>query len=544
MSPENRSALVSPTLMLDRVSKTFGSFVALDEVSLALVPGQIHALLGANGSGKSTLVKVVSGVYSPDGGDVLFESARLASLGSPAEAAARGIRVVHQEAPLIDTMSVMEAVAIFRGFGAKNLGPVPWRRLRRQVQQLLDRMNLPIDAGQQCDTVRPADRAGLALAIVVGDLFDEARTGTDRVKLLIVDEVTAAIPEAEAAPHLERLRAVADLGVAVLMVTHRLGELEIADDITVLRAGKVVYREAGNARRSNGELVSEMIGPTTDFNLVTTGTPASPATTSEPEVGDLLEKLWDSAPNRRGAASPNGDVPQQAIRVEMLTGSQLNQCSFSAAPGEIVGFAGLRGSGVEELPRLLSGDERWRSGQVTIGSTVVDTGGSPRVMIKAGLAAIPADRLRAGGVASLSINENIILPAQGDYWHKAARRSQVVENVIAAFDVRPPKPRNLFGTLSGGNQQKVLLGKWLLLRPSVLVLDDPTYGVDPAAREAIFEAVEDAARRGVCVLFLSTEPEQLMRICDRVLVLRDGQIVTELSGEQMALESVVEWSSQ
>jgi ribose transport system ATP-binding protein len=538
VAPVNRGALVSPTLTLDRVSKQFGNFVALDGVSLELVPGQIHALLGANGSGKSTLVKVVSGVYSPDAGAVLFESRRVGGVGSPAEAAARGIRVVHQEAPLIDTMSVMEAVAIFRGFGAANLGPVPWRRLRRQVQQLLDRMNLPIDAGQQCDTVRPADRAGLALAIVVGDLFDESHAGAEQVKLLIVDEVTASIPEAEAAPHLERLRAVADMGVAVLMVTHRLGELNIADDITVLRAGKVVYREAGGARRSNGELVAEMIGPVTNLNL------AASATASKTQVGAQLKRLWDSAPNHRKAAQRTENQSGRAIRVEMLTGSQLNHCSFSAAPGEIVGFAGLRGSGVEELPRLLSGDESWRSGRVEIGGTTVDKGGSPRAMIRAGLAAIPADRLRAGGVASLSINENIILPAQGDYWHKPSRRSQVVESVIAAFDVRPPKPRNLFGTLSGGNQQKVLLGKWLLLRPSVLVLDDPTYGVDPAAREAIFEAVEDAARRGVCVLFLSTEPEQLMRICDRVLVLRDGEIVTELSGPDLVLESVVEWSSQ
>lgn len=525
----------SPTLSLDRVSKRFGDLVALDAVSFDLLPGQIHALLGANGSGKSTLVKIMSGVYNPDAGALLFDSTRLAGMGSPAGAAERGVRVVHQEAPLIDTLSVTEAVAIFRGFNAKALGPIAWRRLRRQVQQLLDRMDVPISAAQQCNTVQPADRAGLALAIVVGDLFEPAATGP-LVKLLIVDEVTAAIHESETGRHLDRLRAVADMGVAVVMVTHRLGELRVADDITVLRAGQVVYREGGSARRATGELVAEMIGPTSEVTPLAevTGVHGAP---------ERLTTLWDSAPahvaGERHAQTSSGD----AIRVQDLVGTQLRSCSFSARPGEIVGFAGLRGSGVEELPRLLSGDDRWLSGQVEIGHRTLRKG-QPRSMIEVGLAAIPADRLRAGGVASLSVNENVTLPALGDYWHRPSLRDRVVDNVIKAFDVRPPKPKNLFGTLSGGNQQKVLLGKWLLLRPSVLVLDDPTYGVDPGARETIFEAVEDAARRGVCVLFFSTEPEQLVRICNRVLVLWDGDIITELSGRDLALESVIEWSYQ
>jgi ribose transport system ATP-binding protein len=525
----------SPTLSLDRVSKRFGDLVALDEVSFDLIPGQIHALLGANGSGKSTLVKIMSGVYTPDAGALLFESTRLAGMGSPAGAAERGVRVVHQEAPLIDTLSVTEAVAIFRGFNAKALGPIAWRRLRRQVQQLLDRMDVPISAAQQCNTVQPADRAGLALAIVVGDLFETDAAGPP-VRLLIVDEVTAAIHESETGRHLDRLRAVADMGVAVVMVTHRLGELRVADDITVLRAGQVVYREAGGPRRATAELVAEMIGPTAEVS--------APSVVKVDSSPDRLTALWNAAPDQSVGVRPAQTGSGEAIRVQDLVGSQLRSCSFSARPGEIVGFAGLRGSGVEELPRLLSGDDRWLGGHVQIGDRILRKGGQPRSMIEAGLTAIPADRLRAGGVASLSVNENVVLPALGDYWHKPSLRDRVVGSVIKAFDVRPPKPENLFGTLSGGNQQKVLLGKWLLLRPSVLVLDDPTYGVDPGARETIFEAVEDAARRGVCVLFFSTEPEQLVRICNRVLVLRDGDIITELSGPDLALESVIEWSYQ
>jgi len=534
MAPANIHA--TPTLSLDRVTKRFGDLVALDEVSFDLIPGQIHALIGANGSGKSTLVKIMSGVYTPDSGAIYFGSDRLAGMGSPVEAAERGVRVVHQESPLIDTLSVTEAVAIFRGFNAAPLGPIAWRRLRRQVQQLLDRMNVPINAAQQCDTVQPADRAGLALAIVVGDLFEQS-SAASKVKLLIVDEVTAAIHESETGRHLDRLRAVADMGVAVVMVTHRLGELRIADDITVLRAGRVVYREAGGSRRTNSELVSEMVGPTTGIGPTTLadGTPVVP---------ERLTRLWNAMPNAANRAPLTDRSAGPSIRVQRLRGELLRDCSFSASPGEIVGFSGLRSSGVEELPRLLSGDERWSAGHVELGNTKLSRGGRPKVMIEAGLAAIPADRLRAGGVASLSVNENVILPALGMYWHKPSQRANVVDSVIKAFDVRPPKPTNLFGTLSGGNQQKVLLGKWLLLSPSVLVLDDPTYGVDPGARETIFEAVEDAAHRGVCVLFFSTEPEQLVRLCNRVLVLRDGEIVTELTGPDLTLESVIEWSYQ
>ena len=537
----------TPTMSLDRITKRFGDLVALNQVSLDLEPGQIHALLGSNGSGKSTLVKIMSGVYAPDAGAIEFSSARLGGMGSPAEAAARGVRVVHQEAPLIDTLSVTEAVAIFRGFGAAQLGPIAWGRLRRQVQRLLDRMDVPVSAAQQCSTVQPADRAGLALAIVVGDLFDDNAAPGARadpgggglpVKLLIVDEVTAAIPESETQRHLDRLRSVADMGVAIVMVTHRLGELEIADDITVLRAGSVVYREAGAPRRPNSELVAEMVGQP----LVVE--PGDTPPTRSGAGPDRLTSLWNAAPVQRTLSSAQDRSSGPVIRVENLRGAELHGLAFRAEAGEIVGFAGLRGSGVEELPRLLSGDDPWLAGQVEIGGKILTKGGRPRAMLDAGLAAIPADRLRAGGVASLSVNENVILPSLGEYWHKPSLRQRVVNSVIQAFDVRPPKAENLFGGLSGGNQQKVLLGKWLLLHPSVLVLDDPTYGVDPGARETIFDAVADAARRGVCVLFFSTEPEQLVRICNRVLVLRSGELVTEIPRSELTLETVIEWSYQ
>lgn len=540
MSPTTLST--TPTMSLHRVTMTFGDLKALDAVSLDLMPGQIHALLGANGSGKSTLVKVMSGVYVPESGAMQFDGERLASMGSPTAAALRGVRVVHQEAPLIDTLSVTEAVAIFRGYGPAALGPIRWRRLRNKVQLLLDRMDVPIKASQLCSTVQPADRAGLALAIVVGDMFNDESDEPPPVKLLIVDEVTAAIQEADTGRHLERLRTVADRGVAVVMVTHRLGELRVADDVTVLRAGQVVYRQAGGERLPSAELISEMIGASTPGTHVLAGRSSSDAGS---HTEGRLGRLWSVAPSRaKNTPSPAKNTQGPAIEVSGLCGVEMVDGTFSAVAGEIVGFVGLRGSGVEELPRLLSGDQSRRAGRLEIGGRLMKSGRRPRDVIDAGLAAIPADRLRAGGAASLTVTENVALPALGKYWHKRSLLRTVVDRVITAFDVRPVSPELLFGRLSGGNQQKVLLGKWLLMRPAVLVLDDPTYGVDPAAREAIFEAIEESSARGVCVLFFSTEPEQLVRICHRILVLREGRIVTELSGPDLNLETVIEWSYQ
>lgn len=522
-------------LTLKGISKSFGGVSALDGVSVDLVAGQIHALLGANGSGKSTLVKIVTGVYQPDFGTMELEGRKFSSFNSPAQASRSGIRVVHQEAPLIDTLSVMEAVATFRGYGVPSLGSIRWKTLEERTQKLLDDMDVRIKATQLCGEIGPADRAGLALAIVVGDLFDN-KEASNSVKLLIVDEVTAAIHESETHRHLERLRKIADKGVAVLMITHRLRELSIADDVSILRGGKLVYRENGAERLSYRDLVAFMVS-------------------ARPEVGKSMlydslgefnsktdfSGIWGSSIEEGAHLDTDGD---KAISVSGLNGEILSDLSFTARAGEIVGFAGLRGSGVEELPRILSGDSQRSTGRIFISGKELSKRCYPSEIINAGLVAIPADRLRAGGIGSFDVRENIILPKMLAYWHQPNKWRDAVSAVIDSFGVEPKMPRRLFRNFSGGNQQKILLGKWLLLKPRVFVLDDPTYGVDPAARETIFNALTDAAARGVCVLFFSSEPEQLVRVCDRVIVLGNGNVVKELAGEEKTLETVTEWSYQ
>jgi ribose transport system ATP-binding protein len=220
----------------------------------------------------------------------------------------------------------------------------------------------------------------------------------------------------------------------------------------------------------------------------------------------------------------------------------MRDVSFTLQRGEIVGVAGLIESGIGELPEVLAGTTARSGGDLRVGGCDLPQGMTPRQAIDAGVALLPADRLHSGGIASLDVKENTLLPAFGRYWHARSRETRVMDRVISEFDVRPRQPGTLFGRLSGGNQQRVLLGKWLLLRPSVLILDDPTSGVDPNARATMFKAIRDAAREGVAVLFFSTEPEQLAAMCSRILVLRDGVVATELAGDDLDQDVISTWS--
>ena len=541
-------------LSVDGVTKDFGTVQALHQVSVSFRAGQVHGVVGANGSGKSTLVKLMSGVYAPTRGTLLWRRQPMATLGPPNRARALGIRVVHQEAPLIDNLSVLEAVATFQGYGTRGVARINWKQLRRRVAGLLDSLNLSIGLDELCSRVGPADRAGLALAIAMQDFGDQQRDSAGRARLLILDEATAAIPDAGAEAYLARIQTVAASGVAVVMVTHRLPELSIADDLTMLRAGEVVYHQGDEPRLPVADLLQAMVAPADDASP-----PGSGPSAGRRDGAGPVRQLWGIAAAGRtpaaatppdtgstpAAASPScatGPAGIPAVRLSGLGGGRLRELTLDLLPGEVTGFVGLAESGINDLPRMLMGMAAPSAGVITVCGQQMPRRAGPRAFLRAGLTAVPADRLREGGVSSLSVEENVILPALGHYWNRRSLRARVVQGVINAFDVRPPRPRTLFGALSGGNQQKVLLGKWLLLHPKVFVLNDPTYGVDPVARERIFDAIRDAAQHSVCVLFFSNEPEQLIRVCQRVVVLRDGVAAADLHGESLTQETVMEWS--
>lgn len=497
------------------LTKIFAGRKVLRGVDLEIRAGGIHALLGANGSGKSTIVKLLTGVYQPDGGVIAIGGREVGAIASPYVASALGIAVVHQEAPLIDSFSVAECIAQFRGYPTEN-GRIQWARLNREVRAMLERFDLAIDPAALAGRLSAAERA-LVTVIIALD-----RLGSD-LKLLILDEVTAALPRNQAEPYLDRVLALAQSGVAVLMVTHRLAELHgRASMATVLRDGAVVY-ESRVSEIDEARLVEEMVGPAIEI----ADKPRAAVRVSG------LSSLW--AERRQEAA------PAAALSLRGLEGSTLRGLSFEVKRGEIVGIAGLSDSGVTELPKILAGDLPPAGGEIRVGGKVIPRYSTPRTLIGAGMAVLPSDRLRSGGIASLSVAENVQLPDLARFWMKPRREFEFVGRIVEIFDVRPATPETLFGKLSGGNQQKAILAKWLALKPKVLVLDDPTSGVDPAARQKIFELLREAAANGIGVLAFSTEPEQLAAFCSRVLIVKEGAVAIELEGDQIDRQTISRW---
>jgi ABC-type sugar transport system ATPase subunit len=497
------------------LTKTFAGRTVLRGVDLRIRAGAIHALLGANGSGKSTIVKLLTGVYQPDSGVIRIGGQEVGAIGSPHVASSLGVAVVHQEAPLIDSFSVAECIAQFRGYPTQ-AGRIRWDRLERDVRSMLGRFDLAIDPAAPAGRLSAAERALVAVIIALD------RVGP-HLKLLILDEVTASLPRNQAEPYLDRVAALAKSGVAVLMVTHRLAELQgRVSKVTVLRDGAIAYesevREIDEAR-----LVEEMVGSTSEA--------AFRASDGGAKRG--LRNLWARGKPRDPSAA--------VLSVQEVHGATLRNLSFELKPGEILGIAGLGDSGVTELPKILSGLEQPLGGRIVVGGSAMSGRATPRAMIAAGMTVLPADRLRSGGIASLSVAENVLLPDLPRFWMRPGAESEFVRRVIQLFDVLPAEAETLFGKLSGGNQQKTILAKWLTVKPQVLVLDDPTNGVDPGAREKIFELLREAASNGIGIIVFSTEPEQMAAFCSRILILRDGAIAHELTGKAIERQAISRW---
>ena len=506
-------------IVAEGVTKSFANIRVLDSVEVSVADGQIHALLGANGSGKSTLAKILSGVYQPDRASIAIGGRPVPAILSPRHANELGVAVVHQEAPLIDTASVAECVALHRGYPTRS-GLVHWRQLHSDVEAMLLRFQIHIDPHTLAGRLTPAERALVSLIIAL----DRAPA---ELSLLILDEVTASLPRDEAEPYLERVAGLAQSGVSVLMVTHRLAEVRSrASRMTVLRDGKVVHVGVP-AETSDDDIIALMVG-SQDSSQRRRASKTS-----------VLGGFWSDF--GIAAAGPPGKAGEPIMEVEGLAGGPLADVNFTLHAGEILGIAGLEEAGIGELPRLLGGAEPRRAGRIAVAGRELKADAGPKAAIAAGIGVLPADRTHEGGVRTLSVAENIMLPSFGRYWARRHREGTVLARLIADFDVRPPMPQALFGTLSGGNQQKTLLAKWMHLRPAVLILDDPTSGVDPGARQKIFELLRDAAGEGLGIVFFSTEPEQLAAMCSRVLILKDGVIAGSLSGAELTHQAISRW---
>jgi monosaccharide-transporting ATPase len=492
-----------PLVEMTGISVAFGPVQALDSVDLRLYPGEVHALMGENGAGKSTLIKALTGVHPVDAGHIQVLGEPVAFSG-PAAAQASGISTVYQEVNLCPNLSVAENLLL--GREPRRAGRIDWRGARRRATEVLGRLHLDLDPSSPLDAHPIAQQQLVAIA----------RAVEVDARVLVLDEPTSSLDATEVAELFRVVRRLRDDGVAILFVSHFIEQVyEISDRMTVLRNGRRVgeYRTAEISRR---QLVSAMVGRELEVLERLDRAPAAPADEEEPPV---LEAV---ALGRRGAIEP----------VDLVV-----------RPGEVVGLAGLLGSGRTELARLLFGADHADSGAVTVDDRPTRLR-SPIDAIAARVAYCSEDRKGEGIVGDLTVRDNLVLALQArrGWARRLPRRTadELVAKWIAALDIRPTDPDILIRNLSGGNQQKVLLARWLITEPRLLILDEPTRGIDIGAKTQIQRLVVDLAADGMAVLFISAELEEVLRLSDRVAVLRDRHKVAELPRAEASMGQVME----
>ncbi|WP_395107960.1 sugar ABC transporter ATP-binding protein [Actinomadura sp. SCN-SB] len=481
-------------LELDGLSKTFDGIRVLRDVTLTVRPGEILGLIGENGSGKSTLIKILAGYHQADPGGRVTMGGRDVTHALGAGPVRTGMAFIHQDLALVPSMTVLENLRIARfstGLGRR----IRWAAEHRLVRTYLRQAGLDVHPGTRVADLSVTEQALVAIARGLADIEENEERVEHR--LLVLDEPTAYLPHEGVERLFAVLRALAEHGTSIIFVSHRLDEvLALCHRVAVLRGGALagVVDAEGRTERDLLELM----------------------------LGRPAEELYpDTAP-------PSGEP---LLEVDGLAGGGLAGLSFTARPGEIVGFAGLPGSGYDEVPYLLTGARPATAGRITLaGRTVPAPGLTPRTGIALGMALLPADRAAAGHAASLTVAENMTLPTLPAFTAlrtlvlRARERRAVIEQA-ERFGIVPPRPGLAMRYLSGGNQQKVLLAKWMLGEPRVLALHEPTQGVDVGAKREVFAHLSTAADAGAAVLLSSVEHEDLAHLCTRVHVFRAGRCV-------------------
>ncbi|MFL5727629.1 MAG: sugar ABC transporter ATP-binding protein [Chloroflexota bacterium] len=488
--------MAAPAVALRGISKSFGATQALSDVTLELRAGEVHALVGENGAGKSTLVKILAGIHTPDAGTIEL-AAEPTVIHGPAHARELGIAVVHQEPRLFPDLSVAENVYLAHAPTAP-IGMVDWGATRREARVLFDTLDVRFNVDAPVRGLSMADQ----------QLIEIAKALSVEAKVLILDEPTASLSAHEVERLFTIVRSLRDRGVAVLFVSHRLGEVfDLCDRATVLRDGRHVVTTA-TMELTTADLIRHMVGRHVSlFPKV------------DAAVGDVL------------------------LEVEGLSrAGEFEDVTFSVRAGEIVGMAGLVGAGRSEVARVLFGIDRRDAGHVRIAGKAVDFA-SPSQAMDAGVAYLPEDRHQEGLVLDFSIAENVTLPILPRLFPRLlVRRS--AERAVAAeyteqFRVRMTGVDQLVGSLSGGNQQKVVLAKWLASKPSVLILDEPTRGIDIGAKVEVHRLIADLAASGLAIILISSDLPEVLAMSDRILVLHEGRLTAEIPRSRATEERVM-----
>jgi galactofuranose transport system ATP-binding protein len=491
---------MEPLLSMRGIEKRFGAVPALQSASLDVEPGEVHALIGQNGAGKSTLIKILTGYHPRDDGEILFEG-RPVAFGAPQDAQLAGISTIYQEINLVPYRSVTENICL--GREKRRFGLLDWASMRREAKDLLARFNM-----QSVDVGRPLMEYPTAVQQIVAI----ARAIGFAARLVIMDEPTSSLDEKEVAVLFEVIRALKASGVSVVLVSHKLDELyAVCDRVTVMRDGRTV-----------------LIAPMTEVSrmeLVTT------------MLGRELSQTLRSGSHRQATSTPLAPL----LKVEHLAGGPtVRDVSFEVHSAEIVGLAGLLGSGRTESARMVFGADQPAHGNIRFRNAGIN---DPAQAICAGMGFCSEDRKVEGIVPWLSVRENIVLALMPQLSRRGiideSRSKAIAHEFIARLGVRCSSPEQAVGELSGGNQQKVLLARWLCMNPKLLILDEPTRGIDVGAKAEILNLVRELAGNGLGVLMISSELEELVEAASRIFVLRDGVTVAEMEGERVSEDAVM-----
>lgn len=498
----------TPALSITGLSKRFGGALALDNVALTVRRGEVHGLLGSNGSGKSTLIKVLSGFHTPEPGAEVRLFDRPVPLPVPgARAREMGLAFVHQNLGLIPSLTVTENLRL-GDLATGQRWHIDWRAEHARAAEVFARYDLALDPRAEVARLSPVQQALLAIVRAVEDL----RQASGEPGVLVLDEPTPFLPRAGVDQLFRLVRACVSGGASVIFVSHDVDEVrEITDRATILRDGKlidtVVTRETGH-----DAFVERIIGRSM------------------------------AAYGGAGKALPAGPP---LVQVTGLAAPGIGPVDLSMGPGEILGLTGLIGAGYDAVPALIYGARRAEAGQIRLGGfQLAASAMEPPEALLRGIVYLPADRLGAAGVGSLPVGENMGLPVL----HRLRRRLGLFARDIdahaaqlgAGIGVKPNAPALPLSALSGGNAQKALLAKWLQVEPRLMLLDEPTQGVDVGARQDIWDALDRAAQGGTAILIGSTDYEQLAQLCHRVLVFARGRVVAELTGSDLTKDRIAE----
>lgn len=489
-----------PAIEIRSLSKRFLSTPALDGVDLVINAGEIHALVGENGAGKSTLIKILAGIHHPDSGEIFVGGRRVKPYAEPVP-----IAFVHQDLGLVDELSIGENVALVAGF-PRSGGLISWPKVWRQAERIY--ASMAIDPPNPRAPVGSLSAAGKAILGIVRALSRDAR-------IVVLDEPTASLPGPDALHLFEVLRRLRASGTSILYVSHRLNELfGLVDRVTVLRDGRHVR--------------------TSDIGTLT----------PESIVRDMLGR--DLELHHTAAAAEHHAAP--LLAVEGLCAGNQGPLSFTVGRGEVLGLVGLRGAGHEVIGRTIFGSHPQLAGTIRLGTEILPAGLPIGARIARGVALLPGDRLGESALSGMSLRENLFPNAQnvtGGLFKpiNANREASDVSDMLEQFDVRPRNGATLIDWLSGGNQQKVFVGRWLATRARLFIMEEPTAGVDIGAKGIIHRMLRDIAAEGAAVLVVSSDYEEVASLCDRALVMGRGTIMADLAGPALTLESLLTRSS-